>query len=686
MRSSINPRIIAAVLCAFVLLLFLAGTVIAGPQGGPKKRLAVIEFTVEASGARHDIGTGVTEMLIDALVNSDKYIVLERTELDEIVKEQNLGESGRVNADTRAEAGKLLGAQLLVKGVVTEFKENESGGGIGGVLGGKIGVGVGKVSAHVAYTVRLIDTETGQVLNSYRAEEKVSKKGLAAGTKIGKTPIGGALFKSASMEEALSKSIAKTIDFLDTETKDMVWQGSVVMVSDDGSVYINAGSNTGISVGDQFEILHPGKALIDPETGLNLGTTTKKIGCIKINSVEDKFSIGAVVGGSGGQRKDIVKFTEGCSGATYEPHTPSKETGAVTPTKSGGESAASTSKSETPVGQSTQVQTGSGPVAEDMTLYTRYDFVPGDKVIFYDDLSGDMEADFPHRWKLKEGNFEVARLGNEKWILCTDEGSIIPKTPEGSLPTNYTVEMEVYAFGGKDYNSHYRIFWLDAKGARIGNFEIGYYGLEYGRFRFKGRSITDMYLPSGPLAKGPHVMRIMANERAIKAFMDNVRIANMPLDEEFSPVGFEVKTNPWSEVAKYPQLFRNFRYAEGSRSMKEQLAESGKVITHGILFDSGSSTIKAESYRTLREIGNLLSDDASLRLSVEGHTDSDGADDYNMELSRNRANSVMQYLTSNFGIEDNRLEFKGWGESKPIDGNDTPEGKANNRRVELVKI
>jgi OOP family OmpA-OmpF porin len=680
-RSRITPTLAVS---ALLVLIMVAG-MLAQPAGtGPKKRVAVLEFGVEASGASDNVGSGVTDMLIDALVNSGKYIVLERSELDEVIKEQNLGSSGRVTSETAAEAGKLLGAQLLVKGVVTEFKENESGGGIGGIVGGKVGIGVGKVSSHIAYTIRLIDAETGQVLDSYRAEEKVSKKGLAVGTKVGKTPVGGAFFKSASMEEAINKSIGKTIDFLDEQTKDMVWQGSVVMVGDGGQVYINAGSNSGISVGDQFEISHAGKALIDPETGLNLGTTTKKIGCIEITSVEEKFSIGKVLAGSGGQRKDIVKYSGGCSGGSYETFTPTKEAGSATSSSTSG-SAAPASTKQVAATVTTEAP-ASGPVAEDMTLYTKYDFVPGNKVIFYDDLSGDYEADFPHRWKLKNGTFEVARLGAEKWILCTDNGSIIPKIAEGPLPKRYTVEMEFYAHGGKEYSNNYKIHWTDAEGDKIADLSVGYYGLTNARFSFKGRSISDMTFSDQPLSKGVHTMRIMANERGMKAYIDNTRVANMPLDEEFAPTGFQVELRPWDANSEYAVLVRNFRFAEGGPSMKEQLDETGKVVTHGILFDSGSSTIKAESYRTLKEIGNLMTDEPSLKLSVEGHTDSDGADDYNMDLSKSRARSVVDYLTSEFGIAADRLEFKGWGESKPIDSNDTPEGKANNRRVELVKI
>ncbi|MCK4858330.1 MAG: OmpA family protein, partial [candidate division Zixibacteria bacterium] len=137
---------------------------------------------------------------------------------------------------------------------------------------------------------------------------------------------------------------------------------------------------------------------------------------------------------------------------------------------------------------------------------------------------------------------------------------------------------------------------------------------------------------------------------------------------------------------KSPTLFRGFRFAEGGKSLREQLDETGKIVTHGILFSSGSHKIKGESYKTLKNIGNLLTDDPELRLLIEGHTDSDGADDYNMNLSQRRAESVRSYLINEYGIAGERLEAKGWGESKPIDTNNSPEGKANNRRVELVKL
>jgi outer membrane protein OmpA-like peptidoglycan-associated protein len=82
----------------------------------------------------------------------------------------------------------------------------------------------------------------------------------------------------------------------------------------------------------------------------------------------------------------------------------------------------------------------------------------------------------------------------------------------------------------------------------------------------------------------------------------------------------------------------------------------------------------------------MLTDDPALKLEIDGHTDSDGADAANLDLSQKRADSVRTYLVANYKIDTSRLSTKGLGETKPIDANTTPEGKANNRRVEFVKM
>ena len=322
------------------------------------------------------------------------------------------------------------------------------------------------------------------------------------------------------------------------------------------------------------------------------------------------------------------------------------------------------------------------PVAEDMKLYTKYDFIPGDKVIFYDDMKDDEEGEFPYRWNLDRGVYEVVRLGKEYWIMCTNNGSIRPKMPDIPLPPKYTAELEFYNNGPDASGNYFYIYWVDANGKNIG--EFGVYGNDGTWLAIKGQSLADKTL-SSKLTKGVHTMRIMATKRSIKCYVDQERVANVPKVEGFNPVGFRLRHRPYNDP-KNPTLFRGFRFAEGGKSMRQQLEEEGKIITHGILFDPDSYTIKAESYKTLKQIGQLLQDDPKLRFSIEGHTDSDGSDEHNITLSQNRSNSVRDYLISYYGISSDRLEAKGWGESKPIDTNDSLEGKANNRRVELIKL
>ena len=112
----------------------------------------------------------------------------------------------------------------------------------------------------------------------------------------------------------------------------------------------------------------------------------------------------------------------------------------------------------------------------------------------------------------------------------------------------------------------------------------------------------------------------------------------------------------------------------------------GKWVTHGILFDVNSASIKAESNGSLKEIANVLKENANVKVKIVGHTDADGSDASNLELSKRRAASVKEALAKEFGIDESRMETDGLGESKPIDKNDNPAGKANNRRVEFVKI
>ena len=558
---------------------------------GNKARIAVGNIKPKANKCSYDMAAAVGEMLSTALVNTDRFIVLaSQEEVDELIEEIDLGQSGYVEEGRGPEKGLMEGADLLVTGAVTAFEPDA--GGKGGVLGGLKKKTFGKVgvktkTAKIIMDIKLIDIRTRRILKAKSIEAKSTKwgVGMAGGGWVKDVALAGALgvYSNEPMEKAVRAVLAKTVDMVSKEVPEEYYR-------------------------------YKGKGQYTQEYG----------------------------------------------------STPTA--GTTTPTA--GETTPATTPAEPPA-----------PVAEDMTLYTKYDFVPGDKVIFYDDMSGEEVSEFPLRWRLDSGVYEVVKLGKEFWIMCTDGGPIRPKMPDAPLPPKYTVELEFYNHGPKFSNRRFVIYWVNSNGRNIGSFKS--YGQETG-LAIRGKGLANKRL-SNSLTKGVHTMRIMATKRSIKCYIDEVRVANVPKVENFDPVGFRLEPDHWNDP-KSPILFRGFRFAEGGKSMREQLDETGKIVTHGILFDTDSYKIKAESFKTLKEIGELLEDDPKLRLSIEGHTDSDGSDEHNLTLSQNRANSVRDYLISTYKISPNRLEAKGWGESKPIDTNKTAEGKANNRRVELVKL
>jgi len=129
------------------------------------------------------------------------------------------------------------------------------------------------------------------------------------------------------------------------------------------------------------------------------------------------------------------------------------------------------------------------------------------------------------------------------------------------------------------------------------------------------------------------------------------------------------------------------KMVDGTASdMAKEIVSSGHVNLYGIYFDFDKADIKPQSKSTLDEVGKLLTNDPSLRLQVVGHTDNQGTAEYNNKLSMRRAQAVVKELTTTYNITVNRLEPSGAGFTKPVASNDTEEGRAKNRRVELVKM
>ncbi|HSR60053.1 MAG TPA: OmpA family protein, partial [Robiginitalea sp.] len=133
-----------------------------------------------------------------------------------------------------------------------------------------------------------------------------------------------------------------------------------------------------------------------------------------------------------------------------------------------------------------------------------------------------------------------------------------------------------------------------------------------------------------------------------------------------------------------PTLIKNIRIAEGAVELYDRFVTDGKIVTNGIKFDSGEATLKPESMGVINELVKLMKEHPEVMFSVEGHTDSDGDAQFNLTLSEQRAVTVLNTMVE-MGIAPDRLVSKGFGEEVPVADNSSPEGKANNRRVEFVK-
>jgi OOP family OmpA-OmpF porin len=133
-------------------------------------------------------------------------------------------------------------------------------------------------------------------------------------------------------------------------------------------------------------------------------------------------------------------------------------------------------------------------------------------------------------------------------------------------------------------------------------------------------------------------------------------------------------------------MIGNLRIATGLPDMRSKLITEGKLISYGIYFDINKNVVKPESYPSIKEIAAILKDNPAVRIKIVGHTDSDGNDKSNLDLSKRRASSVKDALVNDFSIDASRIETDGKGELEPIVPNDSVINKALNRRVEFIKL
>ncbi len=314
---------------------------------------------------------------------------------------------------------------------------------------------------------------------------------------------------------------------------------------------------------------------------------------------------------------------------------------------------------------------------ETIKTYRNYDFVPGDTIIFQSNLADEDVGEIPSQFTLTDGQMDVQFVDGEN-VIHIPKGSGTTFTPRMSkttyLPDQFTIEFD---FKNESYGLG-RIHISFGDGDNIDP-ELDYYANDGINWSTGGAPYPSGLEVGSDHANTWHHVAVAINKNDGKAYADQFRVANVNnLPGNVQKIIFRIDGYENSFI-------KNIRIAAGGINIYKKITTLTKIVTHGILFDVDKATIKPQSMGTINEIFRVLKKNTALKFEIDGHTDNTGNAKQNMELSQKRAEAVKAELT-NLGIDGSRLTTKGFGDTKPIDTNDTPEGRANNRRVEFVKI
>ena len=334
------------------------------------------------------------------------------------------------------------------------------------------------------------------------------------------------------------------------------------------------------------------------------------------------------------------------------------------------------------------------------SVSSKFDFVPGDKVVAAEDFGQDAVGDFPAKWNTNASG-EIVNLGytsNKKWLQFGQRGVFYPEFVN-DLPENFTLTFDMAASDDiNEMKSGLKVVF-PAKQERNLKYDIDF------------NKVTQVGVDVHPVGSNG-TSNVWVNDLAGEELLNN-EIALVWKPNEINRVSFwrqktrlrvyVNETKVWDipraflPNAIYSILFAtnvmegkvflsDLKLAYGLPDTRNKLITEGKFSTNGILFDVNSDQIKPVSAGVFKEIATVLSENPSVKVKIIGHTDNDGNADANIKLSKRRADAVKQMLTDSYGINGDRLQTDGKGAATPVDQNTTVQGKANNRRVEFIKL
>src|SRR5688572_2859253 len=318
-------------------------------------------------------------------------------------------------------------------------------------------------------------------------------------------------------------------------------------------------------------------------------------------------------------------------------------------------------------------------------VWENYDFVPGSKVLFYTDFSEDRVGNFARALKYVNGPAEVVEREGVKMLRSTGRSTMLVNVGR-PLPRRFTLEVDIVATtplingmlafeGGRELDrgdTSAEVSW-----SPNGTFIIGG-GQDAGK---SSKPIAEDI--QAAIVGGVTHIRVLMDESYFKMYMNERRLYNIPElqflrapDIRMLVIGSE----------ENPTFITGIRIAESDTDvLYDALATRGRWATQGILFATGKAELQPESRPVLKEIAAALKQHADLKILIEGHTDNVGAPATNLALSDARAAAVKAALVAEYGAAGDRITTKGLGDTKPTVPNATANGRAQNRRVEIVK-
>jgi len=331
--------------------------------------------------------------------------------------------------------------------------------------------------------------------------------------------------------------------------------------------------------------------------------------------------------------------------------------------------------------------------------FTKYDFVAGDQILFFDDFSQDAIGDFPALWTTSgSGEIRTVNQFPGNYLYMNTKDKVYNLMKDLALPKNFIFEFDVIMTPNEEestvgscyftlYNSDKSEFLDDDlypgnKGVHVLLSESTWDITSYKDGAAEVLSGSSGIAPIA-LNKLCHVI-VWVQGRRLRIYHDGKKTVDLPtiIYEGTNPN--RIRFSLWG-CTGFP-FISNIKLTTAAPDTRSKLITDGKLVSYGIYFDSGKDVVKSESYGALNDIAKVLKENPTVKIKIVGYTDSDGDDAKNLDLSKKRAANVKNSLVKDFGLDASLIETDGKGETLPLAPNTTTEGKAKNRRVEFIKL